>query len=606
MQSKSSSTNSLKAMTDDGKAPTYSLLRGIGVSRGIVIGPAQIVGRAPVVIREVELSPSEVVDEVQRFQDALTRSVEQLEELRNRVAKILGEKDARIFDAHLMLVADRVIIEEVVSRIQKERRNAEFIFDNVIRRYTGALGKVGDTYIRDRLTDIRDVADRVISNLRGVAPVTIDQVKVPSVIIAYDITPSDTAIMNRENVLGFVAAIGSRTSHSAIMARSLNIPAVVGVKDILSQVNSGDTVIVDGLRGRVIVRPDARTLERYRRRMRSQEEWLRIVQSEMALPTETIDGFRVQLAANIELPDEVEHIRQSSGVGVGLFRTEYLFLDREDIPDENEQFEAYRRVAEDIHPHSVIIRTLDLGGDKFMSKLQLPVDMNPFLGVRAIRFCLQQPDIFLAQLRAILRATVYGKVRIMFPMVATVEEVEQALQFLERARQELAEKGVDYAKRIDVGLMIEVPSAGLIADRLAKMVDFFSIGTNDLVQYSLAADRANPNIAYLYQPAHPSIIRLLRSIVNAAYAEGKWVGICGEMAAEPLFVPLILGLGIHELSMSVNSIGIVKRLIRRIRMHESEELVEKAVACGTAKEVITLCERFVARTVPDLLPSLSL
>ncbi|MDT8391767.1 MAG: phosphoenolpyruvate--protein phosphotransferase [Lentisphaeria bacterium] len=591
-------------MTDSQTFPDNLNITGIGVSRGIVIGQAQIIGRPTQEIHEVVLEPDQVEKEIDRFNQALKASVDQLEELRGRVAKILGEKDARIFDGHLMLVADEVIIDEVKRRIRSECRNAEFVFNEVTDRYARALSQVSDSYIRDRLADIRDVADRVMSNLRGVMPVTLDKVTEPSVIIAYDISPSDTAAMTRENVLGFVTAVGSRTSHSAIMARSMNIPAVVGATGILNQINTGDQIIVDGLRGRIIARPDGRTIERYRRRLRSQQEWWRIVEAEMALPAETVDGYRAQLAANIELPEEVELIRQSYGVGVGLFRTEYLFIDREEIPTEAEQYEAYRQVAEDIFPHSVIIRTLDIGGDKFMTKLQMPIDMNPFLGVRAIRFCLQRPDIFITQLRAILRATAHGKVRVMFPMIATVEELQKALVFLEAAKTELDEEGIEYSKRIDVGIMIEVPSAAIIADRLAKQVDFFSIGTNDLVQYSLAADRGNPDVANLYQPGHPSIIRLLKHVADAAAQEGKWVSLCGEMASDPLFVPLILGLGIHELSMGIHSIGIVKRLIRRIRMYDAEKLVDQAMTCDTAQEVINLCEGFVARTVPDLLPKL--
>ncbi len=604
MPSNNSSANSPTTSPPASGASLEVQLSGIGASRGIVIGSALIVGKTPLSIREIVLDSADVADEVARFEQALAASMAQLEELRLRVATILGDKEARIFDAHLMLVADQVIIEEVVRRIRSEKRNAEYIFDQVIKRYTAALSKVTDSYIRDRLADIRDVADRVVANLHDSPMLGIEGVTSPAVVVAYDLTPSDTVAMQRDNVLGFVTAIGSRTSHSAIMARSMNIPAVVGVTDMLAEVNSGDEVIVDGLRGRVIVRPEAKTLERYRRRIRSQEEWLRIVESENALPAETLDGFRVQLAANIESPAEVDKIRRSYGVGIGLFRTEYLFINRTELPDEEEQFAAYRQVAEDIYPQSVIFRMLDLGGDKFMSKLQMPVDVNPFLGVRAIRFCLQRPDIFMAQLRAILRATAFGKSRIMFPMVATVEEIEQALDYLEKAKAELDSEGVDYARRLDVGIMVEVPSAAIIADRLAKLVDFFSIGTNDLVQYTLAADRSNPTVAYLYQPSHPSIIRLLRDVVNAAYANGKWVSLCGEMASEPLLVPLVLGLGIHELSMSVHSLGVIKRLVRRMRLHEAEQLVAEAVNCNTAKQVLTLCERFVARTVPDLLPSL--
>lgn len=591
-------------MTDSPTSSDNLQLTGIGVSRGIVIARAQLIGRTVQEIHEVVLGPDQVEEEIKRFNQALKASEDQLEGLRARVAKILGERDARIFDGHLLLIADEVIIEEVKERIRSECRNAEFVFDEVIDRYAQALSQVSDSYIRDRLTDIRDVAARVINNLRGVVPLTLDKVTEPSVIIAQDISPSDTAAMNRDNVLGFVTAVGSRTSHSAIMARSMNIPAVVGVTGVVNQISNGDPLIVDGLRGRIIVRPDARTIERYRRRLRSQQEWWRIVEAEMALPAETVDGYRAQLAANIELPEEVEQIRQSYGVGVGLFRTEYLFIDREEIPTEDEQYKAYQQVAEDIFPHSVIIRTLDIGGDKFMSKLQMPVDMNPFLGVRAIRFCLQRPDIFITQLRAILRSTVHGKVRIMFPMIATVEELQKALGFLEEAKDQLSREGIDYSRRMDVGIMIEVPSAAIIADCLAKQVDFFSIGTNDLVQYSLAADRGNPEVAYLYQPGHPSIIRLLKHVADAASHEGKWVSLCGEMASDPLFVPLILGLGIHELSMGIHSIGIVKRLIRRIRMYDAEKLVEEAMTCASTQEVINLCEAFVARTVPDLLPKI--
>ena len=578
---------------------------GIGVSAGIVIGKAQLAGRRSGSIEERELtSDRDVNREIKRFKQALVTSEGQLEELRHRVAEILGEKDARIFDAHLMLVADKALIDEVIDQIKEQRRNAEFIFNKVIQRYANALKEVDDDYIRDRFADIRDVANRVIDNLRGERETAVDLAHLdePRIIVANDLSPSDTASMDRDNVLGFITALGSRTSHTAIMARSMNIPAVVGFTDALDQIRNGDELILDGFRGTVIVRPDKETVKKYRQRIKSQEEWLRVLESEAALPAETADGFRVQLAANIELPAEVEIIRQSYGVGIGLFRTEYLFINQEEMPSEEEQLKAYRKVAEDIYPQSVIIRTLDIGGDKFISNLRMPSDLNPFLGMRAIRFCLSRPDIFMAQLRAILRASAHGKVRIMFPMISTVEELQQALEYLQQAEAELDAEGIEYNKHLDVGIMVEVPAAALLAEQLAPYVDFFSLGTNDLIQYSLAADRANPDIAYLYQPSHPSIIRLIRHVVHVAYEQGKWVSICGEMAGEPLLAPLVLGLGIHELSMSSVSIGVIKRLIRRIRICDAEQLVEKALSCATAAEVRKLSEEFVKDVAPDLMP----
>lgn len=599
----SSAKNSEK--TKETTQPPGTHISGIGVSAGVVIGKAQLAGRRSGRIEERELkSEEDVKREIDRFKQALTKSESQLEELRHRVADILGEKDARIFDAHLMLVADQALIDEVIDQIKHQRRNAEFIFNKVIQRYANALKEVDDDYIRDRFADIRDVANRVVDNLRGEPETSVDlaHMQEPRIIVADDLSPSDTASMDRDNVLGFITALGSRTSHTAIMARSMNIPAVVGVTEALDQIQTGDQIILDGFRGTVIIRPDEKALALYRDRIKSQEEWLQILESEVALPAETVDGFRVQLAANIELPAEVEIIRQSYGVGIGLFRTEYLFINQTMLPSEDDQFQAYRKVVEDIYPQSVIIRTLDIGGDKFISNLRMPSDLNPFLGMRAIRFCLSRPDIFMSQLRAILRASAHGKVRVMFPMISTVEELQQALEYLQQAKAELDAEGVPYNKHLDVGIMVEVPAAALLAEQLAPYVDFFSLGTNDLIQYSLAADRANPDIAYLYQPSHPSIIRLIQQVVHVAYNHGKWVSICGEMAGEPLLAPLILGLGIHELSMSSVSIGLIKRLIRRISIHDAEQLVAQAVECGTAVEVRKLCEEFVQDVAPDLLP----
>ncbi len=577
-------------------------LSGIGVSAGIVIGRVLFVGRDLGSVKEVELDEDQVDTEIERFRTALKASEEQLAELRKRVGNVLGEGDARIFDAHLLVVSDESLVNEVTERIREEKRNAEFIFDEVINRYIAALNKVDDDYIRDRITDVRDVSNRVISNLRGEPTTNLAHLTEPRIVAANDLSPSETATMDKEHVMAFLTRIGSRTSHTAIMARALNVPAVVGITELFNNVQNGDRVILDGLRGEVIVHPDEHTVEEYKKRIQSQQRWFQILESETALPAETVDGFRVQLAANIELPDEVEQIRDSYGVGIGLFRSEYVFINEVSMPTEDEQFESYRLVAERIFPQSVIIRTLDIGGDKFLSSMRLPQELNPFLGMRAIRICLSQPEMFRVQLRAILRASAYGKVRIMFPMISTVEEVTAALEQLELAKKELKDRGIPFNPHPDVGIMIEVPAAALLADQLAPYVDFFSLGTNDLIQYSLAVDRANPEIAYLYQPSHPSIVRLIQQVVHTAYKHGKWVSICGEMAGEPSLVPLILGLGIHELSMSSVSLGLIKRLIRRMRMYDAENLVRKALMSSTAAEVRKLCDDFVRRVAPDLLP----
>ncbi len=576
-------------------------LTGSGASGGIVIGRAVVFGQDMGSVPEVVLAPDQIDPEVSRFEAALCLSEQQLGELRHKVAHVIGERDAAIFDAHLMLVGDQGLAQEVIAKIRSTGRNAEYAFREVIDHYSQALQAVDDSYIRDRLVDIQDVAARVVRNLQGREIPDLGNLSSPCVIVAHDLAPSQTAVLDRRHVLGFVTCIGSQTSHTAIMARALGIPAVVGASGATAQIADGDELIVDGLRGVVIVRPSAEELVEYRERIAAQVEWTKKIEAELDLPAETQDGFRVSLAVNIELPEEVPAIKQRYGVGIGLFRSEYLFVTRETPPDEEEQFRAYRQVAEEIFPQSVIIRTLDIGGDKFISHLPMPSELNPFLGLRAIRFCLSRPDVFMGQLRAILRASAFGKVRILFPMISTLEELQQSLAALKRAQAELDEQGIAYNPHLDVGTMIEVPSAALLADHLAPHVDFFSIGTNDLIQYSLAVDRANPDIAHLYQPTHPAIIRLLRGVVEAAAVHGKWVGMCGEMAGDPVLVPLVLGLGIHELSLAPPALGVVKRLVRRLRMCEAEQLVAEAAACATAADVRRLCVSFVRRAAPELL-----
>ncbi len=576
-------------------------VQGLGVSAGITIGTALVVGCDTPTVSEQKLPPDAVAAEIDRLHQALVQSLAEIEELKRRVTEVLGERDAGIFDAHLMIVADAAIRTEVEALIRARSCNADFAFSHVMRRYTQRLQQVEDAYIRERQTDLRDVSNRIIRNIRGESKADLAHLQEPRIVLAHDLSPSDTASMHRRNVIGFATCLGSRTSHTAIMARSLGVPAVVGACELIDRARNGDAVILDGYRGVVIVRPTPEELSEYQDRLRAQEEWFQRVAAETSLPAETIDGFRVQLAANIELADEVMTVKRAHGVGIGLFRTEYLFINRPVLPDEDTQYEAYRRVAEEIHPQSVIIRTLDIGGDKFLSHLSLPSELNPFLGIRAIRFCLKRPDLFLTQLRAILRASAHGKIRVMFPMIAAVEELREALGYLDQARKELDARGVPYNHHMDVGIMIEVPAAALIADKLAPLVNFFSIGTNDLIQYSLAADRSNPSTTYLYQPGHPAIVRMLRDVQSAAFRHGIWVSVCGEVASEPLLAPLLLGAGIQELSMSSPSLGRMKRLIRSVRMHEAEELIARAVDCSTAAEVLALCETYVRRIAPDVL-----
>ena len=577
-------------------------LKGTGVSAGIVIGTVLRLDRRELQVTHRRITGEDVAAEVARFEEALEQAKTQLEVLRTQAVEQMGEDNAQILDSHLMLVGDRTVSSQVKQTIREKLCNAEHAFELVLTRYIELLGQADDRYIRERLTDLRDVGDRILSNLQGEPPINLARLSEPVILVAHDLAPSDTAAMDRRNVLGFVTAMGSRTSHTAIMARAMGIPAVVGLSDEISRIGDGDCVIVDGTHGTVTVRPSPAEVSAARERIRAREAWILRIREDAGLPAETRDGFHVRLAANIELPEEVDDLKRSYGLGIGLFRTEFLFVKSANLSNEEQQFEAYRDVAEKIYPQSVIFRTLDIGGDKFLSHVDMPQELNPFLGMRAIRFSLSRPDVFRTQLRAILRASAFGKVRIMFPMIATVEELLQARATLNEVEEELDREGIPYNPHLDVGIMIEVPAAALLAEKLAAHVDFFSLGTNDLVQYSLAVDRSNPDISYLYQPGHPSIVRLIHHVVEAAYAHGIWVGICGEMAAEPLLAPLVLGVGIHELSMSPVAIAPIKRLIRHMRMYEAEELVAQALRCSTAGEVLQLCRDFLGRVCPDILP----
>ncbi|MBV8330082.1 MAG: phosphoenolpyruvate--protein phosphotransferase, partial [Verrucomicrobia bacterium] len=510
-------------------------------------------------------------------------------------------KDASIFDAHLLVVEDRTLIDEVLRSLEKEKVNVEFVFAEVANRYAQTLSEIDDPYLRERAFDIHDVTRRVIRNLLGRSTKTLATLDLPQVVIAHNITPSDTATLNRQLVLGFATDVGSRTSHAAIMARSLNIPAVVGLKDISERLNPGDQVLLDGTNGVVILNPTDETLWEYGEIEVKLEHVEEVLTGLRDTASTTADGHHVILAANIELPEDVPLVIEAGAEGIGLYRTEFFFLNRKSLPTEEEQYQTYLSVAEAMRPQSIIIRTLDIGGDKFLSHSHLPAEINPFLGCRAIRFCLDRPDIFKAQLRAILRVGALGNVQMMFPMISGLSELRQAKEVLETCKDELRQEGKPFNEDIELGIMIEVPSAVLVADALAQEVDFFSIGTNDLIQYTIAVDRVNERIAHLYEPTHPAILRLIEMTVWAAHARGIWVGVCGEMAGEITLTPLLIALGVDELSVSAGLVPRVKKAVQMLETSECRRLLEETRTLTSANEILARCEEVARRHYAELL-----
>ncbi|NOS70445.1 MAG: phosphoenolpyruvate--protein phosphotransferase [Verrucomicrobia bacterium] len=577
------------------------VFRGIPVSAGVCRGKIIVLDKASHSIEQTAIADSDISVEIGRLQKSLTDTRHQLQEVQHRIAESIGAEEARIFDAHLMVLEDPALIDEAVRVIQTEKTNAAHAFHTVAERYAKALDKVEDEFLRERASDMRDVTGRVLAHLLGQQnDVDIRHLSEPCILIAHDLTPSKTALLDRTHVLGFATDIGSRTSHTAIMARSLHIPAVVGLKTVSNELESGDYVLVDGFNGMVILNPTEQTLFEYGQLVRKQvslEEKLREVLDQ---PAVTLDGHRVTLSANIEQAADTESVLNTRADGVGLFRTEYLFINRDSPPSEDEQFEAYRKVAAALKPHPVVIRTLDLGGDKFLSSLHVPTEMNPFLGWRAIRFCLQQTDVFTAQLRAILRASAEGNVKMMYPMISGLDELHQANALLNRCKDELRERNIPFDDKLEAGVMIEIPSAVLVADALAKRAPFFSIGTNDLIQYTLAVDRMNEKIAHLYEPTHPAILRLIKQTVDAARVHNVWVSVCGEMAGDPLLVPLLIGLGVDELSVTPPFLTQIKFLIRRLKLSETKALAEFALNCESPAEILSRCQAVAMSAAPSL------
>ncbi len=577
------------------------ILRGIPVSAGVCRGKLLVLDKQRQAVTRQDVSESEAGEEVNRLQRALVATRHQILEVQHKLAESIGAEQASIFDAHLMVLEDPALIDEAVRVIQSEKVNAEFAFHAVSERYALALSKVDDEYLRERVSDMRDVAGRVINNLQGrTDEVDLRHLSEPCIIIAHDLTPSRTAQLDRQNVLGFATDVGSKTSHTAIMARSLRTPAVVGLKCASEELESGEYALLDGFNGVIVLNPTDQTLFEYGQLIRKQVTLEEKLRDTISQPAVTLDNHRVLLSANIEQAEDAASVTASGAEGVGLFRTEYLFINRDSPPTEEEQYQSYRQVAAALKPHPVVIRTLDLGGDKFLSHLHVPTEMNPFLGWRAIRFCLQQRDVFGAQLRAILRASVEGNVKMMYPMISGLDELNQANTLLGEFKEELRAQGLPFDEHLEVGVMIEIPSAALIADSLAQRTQFFSIGTNDLIQYSLAVDRMNEKIAHLYEPTHPAILRLIKNTVDAAHAHKVWVSVCGEMAGDPVLAPLLIGLGVDELSAAPPLLAQVKYLIRRLKVTDTRQLAEFALTCESPTEILGRCQELAQRAAPSL------
>jgi phosphotransferase system enzyme I (PtsI) len=576
-------------------------IRGVGVSPGVVIGQVLMlsVGSSPV--RERVLKDEEIPREALRFQEALLATRAQIQAIQQRMADAIGEKESQIMDAHLLMVDDHSFIQKVVDALNERKKNAEAIIGEVTEYYVHSFSKMNDNYVKERVADLRDVTRRIQRNLQGTAPNLSETIEKGTVIIAVDLAPSETAMLDPAMVSAFATDQGSSTSHTAITARSLEIPAVVALQNITSRVKDGDTVLVDGTSGVVIVNPTSEQKLRYGQLGEAREDIINRLKSLSQEPAETADGRKIGLMANIESVGDARKAREQGAGGVGLFRTEYLFLSRDDLPTEDEQAEAYAEITEVMKPDPVVIRTLDIGGDKIASHLEVPAELNPFLGWRGIRFCLAQPDIFLTQLRAVLRASTGGNVKIMFPMISNRSEVIQAIEFLEKAKAQLREKNIPFDENLEVGVMIEVPAAALSAGLIAPEVKFFSIGTNDLIQYTIAVDRLNERVAGLYEPTHPAILKLLSLTTQAGNQAGIDVAVCGQMAGNPILVPLLIGLGVGELSLSPAAIPVVKCVLRGVTYLQCTELAQKALEASSAEEVLAACRQLVAEVAPEIM-----
>ncbi len=582
-------------------APTDTVWQGLGVSPGIAEAEAFVYWQSKEEIPVREIQVDDIPGEIARFESALIATRQELLDIQEKIAEAIGAENASIFDAHLLVVEDRTLIDEALRGLERDLHNIEYVFHQVAEKYCRTLAAIDDPYLQERAVDIEDVTRRVIRHLLGQSRGGLQQCDRPHIIVTDCLTPSDTVLINRQLVRGFVTEQGSRTSHSAIMARSLGIPAIVALPGICSELVNGDRILLDGYTGKLIVNPSDRTRAEYGQIEQRKIQVEHLLDSIRETRSDTRDGRHIILSANIELPEELPTVAEGGAEGIGLFRTEFLFLHKDEAPSEDEQYDAYRLVAEKCAPHAAIIRTLDIGGDKLAHLPDMTLEPNPFLGCRAIRLCLHQPALFKTQLRAILRASAHGRVRLMYPMISCLEELRSANVLLDECRRELRDEGRAFDDNMEIGTMIEVPGAALIADHLAREVDFFSIGTNDLVQYTLAVDRGNERITGLYQPTHPAVIRLIAMAADAARKNNIWIGVCGEMAGEIHLVPLLLGLGVDELSVAASLVPRVKKVVQSLEMQECRELAEKVGAMPDPAKIEEMCREHARRRYPELL-----
>ena len=576
--------------------------RGIGVSPGVARGTIHIVRDDLDDIVRYRIERSQITNEIARFEAALVQTRMQILEMQQEIAEAIGAKDAAIFDAHLLVVEDRTLIDEVLRKLETDLCNVEWVFQEVATKYSETLGQIDDPYLRERAVDIQDVTRRIIRNLQGKSSKPLRGLTEPHILLAHNITPSDTASMTRQQVLGIATDLGSRTSHAAILARSLNIPAVVGLHNVTEKLETGQEVLLDGYDGILVVNPTPETQSRFRELEQRKGQVVQRLRQLRETKSTTRDGRHIVLSANIELPTDVEAVIANGAEGIGLYRTEFLYVNRDTLPSEEEQYETYRKVAERVSPHPLIIRTFDLGGDKLASgAVEIGDELNPFLGWRAIRLCLEHIDIFKVQLRAILRAGALGNVKIMFPMISGLEELRQAMAIFHECKVELAEAKIGIGREMEAGAMIEIPSAALASDMLAEEVDFFSIGTNDLIQYAIAVDRVNDRIAHLYEPTHPAVLRLLKMTADAGHDHDLWVGVCGEMAGDVALIPLLLGLGVDELSVGASLVPHVKLAVQSVSIPECRKLVDEALKLKTSAEILERCVKLANERYGDLL-----
>ncbi|WP_235657304.1 phosphoenolpyruvate--protein phosphotransferase, partial [Clostridioides difficile] len=553
------------------------------------LGKALVVEHSELVIEKKSIDNVEA--EIAKLEDAVAVSKEELVKVKEKASEELGAEEAEIFEAHLLVLEDPELIGSAIDKIKTESVNAEYALNEIKEMFVSMFESMDNEYMKERAADIKDVTNRILRHVLGIKVVDLSALSEEVVLIAHDLTPSDTATMNKKMVLGFLTDIGGRTSHTAIMSRTLEIAAIVGLNDITSKVKDGDFVVFNGDTGEVIVNPDEETINKYTELKAKYEDERKALQLLKGKPSVTLDGKHVELAGNIGTPNDIEGLIKNDAEGVGLYRTEFLYMDRDSFPTEEIQYEAYKAVLEGMDGKPIVIRTLDIGGDKELSYLSMEPEMNPFLGYRAIRLCLDRKDIFKTQLRALYRASVHGRLRIMFPMISSLEELLQAKEVVKEVLAELDSEGVAYAKDVEIGMMIEVPSAAVISDVLAKHVDFFSIGTNDLIQYTCAVDRMNQKISYLYNQFNPAVLRLIKTVIDNAHKEGKWAGMCGESAGDQKMIPILLGMGLDEFSMSPISILPARKLITSVKESDMKKLADDVLNMGTAEEIKSYIEK---------------